>query len=190
MEPDYLSLFTSIRRACDGVRSSGERELQIEAQAKAAAEEAIADRQSALRAKRSSVGALTEAQLRLQREQVAMKADIDRIDHDTQTQMESQTTALHTSLPTPHPTHQGDDEKISRSLADHTVVRTTTSFPDPLHYTPHTPFYSSLLIAPLTTATAGACARCLCRPSACGVFTGVHRRGRGRPAHRSSAVGG
>ena len=99
MEPDYLSLFTSIRRACDGVRCAHERELQIEAQAKAAAETAISDRHSALKAKRAAIGSLTEAQVRLQKEQVAMKADIDRIDHDTQTQMESQTlnTAHHTS---------------------------------------------------------------------------------------------
>ena len=107
VEPDYLSLFTSIRRACDGVRSAAERELQIEQQARTAAEKAIVDRQSRMEAARTAIASLIQQQQRMRTEQLNMKTDIERIDHDTQAQRLSHTAApTHYHHPTPHSTHR------------------------------------------------------------------------------------
>ena len=97
VEPDYLSLFTSIRRACDSVRGAAERELHIELQARAAAEHAIAERQAGLDARKANIARMADAQQRMAKERTALRADIQRIDGDTQAQIASQRISTHLS---------------------------------------------------------------------------------------------
>ena len=68
IEPDYLFAFTSIRRACDAVRSQSERELTIEQQAKDEAEQTNAERLQSCQHIRDSVANMKSRQVDMQDE--------------------------------------------------------------------------------------------------------------------------
>ena len=95
VEPDYLFAFTSIRRACDAVRSQSERELAIEQQAKDEAEHANADRLHSCQQTRDSVASMKKKQIDMQAERSSISERMAKLQHDITDETEGETTLPH-----------------------------------------------------------------------------------------------
>ena len=94
VEPDYLFAFTSIRRACDAVRSQCERELSIEQQAKDEAEHANAERLHSCQQARDSVASMKKKQTAIQAERSSIHERIAQLEQDITSETEGETSHI------------------------------------------------------------------------------------------------
>ena len=102
VEPDYLFAFTSIRRACDAVRSQSERELAIEQQAKDEAEHANAERLQSCQETRESVAGMRKKQADIQAERSSINERIAKLEQDITGETEGETRQTHSERHSPH----------------------------------------------------------------------------------------